>query len=48
MMLLLTKSQIHGLMLQHEMTVSEAKKTRKIYNLKSKVKKILKEKLKKS
>jgi len=48
MMLLLTKAQLKGLMLQHEVTVAEAKKTRRIYSLKSKVKKLYREKLKKS
>ncbi len=48
MMVLLTKPQLKGLMLQHEMTIAEAKKTRRIYGLKSRVKKLFKEKIRKS
>ena len=45
MILLLTQPQLKGLMLQHEMTISQAQKMRRIYGLKSRVKKIFKEKL---
>ena len=46
MMLLLTKPQLKGLMLQHEMTVTEAKKMRRVYGLKSKIKKLYRNKSK--
>ncbi len=41
-MLLLTKPQLKGLMLQHKMTVADAKKTRYIYTIKNRLKKYIK------
>ena len=45
--LILTKPQLRGLMLQHEMNVTEARSIRKMYSLKMDVAKLAKHKLEK-
>ena len=45
MKLILTKPQMRGLMLQHEMNVAEARSFRKMYSLKRDVAKLAKHKL---
>jgi hypothetical protein len=42
MMYLFTKPQLKGIMLQHKLTVAEAKKTRHIYTIKNRLKKYIK------